>query len=381
MLKKIRYRLVFNRSRRLNRRGEGLVQIECQQDGRKVYFSTHTYVRPEHFRDGSVCGCDNAEGLNYALYKMVSEVELIELEYIKKGVGVTLPMLREAVRAHISPAAKLVDFGLEVVGQSDRKEMTKLNYKTLFNDLEKYRKGLLITDIDYSFIVKYDRWLSERVSHNTRVSRLRQLRALMNEAVRRDIIVGNPFDRFRIQQMVSKKGYVTLEQLHRLEELQLDSERDEKVRDAFLVGCYTGLRFSDVVTLKQEHIRDGWLTKKMVKTGFVVEIPVGRLFGGKFQKIIDRHGGDVSLLTRHLGGNNAVNKVLKRLLYDVGADTKLSFHSIRHTFATLLGQMGVDITTIQKLLGHQKLQTTQIYKETDRRTIEKDIARTCRNAA
>lgn len=42
MLQKIRYRLVFNRSGRLNSRGEGLIQIECAQALRKIYFSTHT---------------------------------------------------------------------------------------------------------------------------------------------------------------------------------------------------------------------------------------------------------------------------------------------------------------------------------------------------
>lgn len=49
------------------------------------------------------------------------------------------------------------------------------------------------------------------------------------------------------------------------------------------------------------------------------------------------------------------------------------FHSSRHTFATLLGQSGVQLTTIQKLLGHQKLQTTQIYSEVDRKAITNDL--------
>ena len=372
MLRKIRFRLVFNRSGVLNKRGEGLIQIECQQDGRKIYFSTHTYVRPEHFCDGSVCGTPNSEALNYALYMMVQEVERVELEYIRRGVPVTLPLLKDAVRSHVSPAAKLSDFGLEVIGQSDRHRLTKLNYKTLLNDLEKFRRGMLLTDIDYGVVVKYDRWLSERVGHNTRVSRLRLLRALLNEARKRDLITINPFDRFRIQQMVSKKGYVTSEQLRRLERMKLDS-REDMVRDAFLVGCYTGLRFSDVISLRQEHLRDGWLTKRMVKTGFMVEVPVGRLFEGRLLAIVEKYGGDIGRLTKELGSNQHVNKTLKQLLEDVGADTKLTFHSSRHTFATLLGQKGVEITTIQKLLGHQKLQTTQIYRETTREGIVREI--------
>ena len=63
MLTKIRYKLVFNRSRRLNKRGEGLVEIECTQNGRRIYFTTHTYAFPQNFANGSIIGVENADGL------------------------------------------------------------------------------------------------------------------------------------------------------------------------------------------------------------------------------------------------------------------------------------------------------------------------------
>ncbi len=373
MLRKIRYKLVYNRARRLNKRGEGLIEIECTQQKRRIYFTTHTYVKPENFAAGGVTGTPNAASLNYALCLMMQDVERVELEYIKKGVEVSLPMLREAVRSHISPAAKLRDFGLQVVEQSERKELTKLNYQTLLNNIEKFRKNALVSDVDYQFLVSYDKWLRESgIAHNTRISRLRLLRALLNEAIKRDIIQANPFDRFRIQQMVSKKGFLPPAQLRKLERLELKG-REEKVRDAFLIGCYTGMRFSDIVTLRNEHIKGGWLTKKMVKTGFMVELPISELFGGKMLELIARYNGNVERVTKALGSNAAVNKVLRQLLNSIGAESKITFHSSRHTFATLLGQSGVQLTTIQKLLGHQKLQTTQIYSEVDRKAITNDL--------
>ncbi len=373
MLNKISYKLVFNRSRRLNKRGEGLIQIECCQQKRRIYFTTHVYVKPENFKHGSVIETPNADSLNYVLYQMIQEVELVELEYIKKGVEVHLPMLREAVRSHISPAAKLADFGMQVVEQSERKNLTKLNYKTLLNNLERFRKGTLITDIDYQFIVAYDKWLRESgIAHNTRISRLRLLRALLNEARKRDIISNNPFDRYRIQQMVSKKGFLTIEQLHKLEKMPLKRYED-KVRDAFLIGCYTGLRFSDIVSLRNEHIAKGWLTKKMAKTGFIVEIPIAELFAGKMIQLIDKYDGNIERVTKALSNNSSVNKTLRNILDRLKVDQKITFHSSRHTFATHLGQSGVQMTTIQKLLGHQKLQTTQIYSEVDRKAITNDL--------
>ena len=372
MLTKIRYKLVYNRSHRLNRLGEGLVEIECSQAGRRIYFTTRTYVRPGQFCRGAIVNVPNAQGLNFALYKMIQDIEHVELEYIKRGVEVTLPILKEAVRAHISPAAKISEFGMQVVEQSDRKHLTKQNYQTLLNNMEKFRRGSLITDIDYQYIVSYDKWLRDSgIAHNTRISRLRLLRALLNEAKKRDIIGSNPFDRFRIQQMVSKKGYITMEQMRKLENLSLHGTED-LVRDAFLVGCYTGLRFSDITTLRDEHIVNGWLTRNMSKTGFMVDIPVSTLFDGKFLKIVEKYGS-ISKLAKALGSNCAVNRTLRNVLDRIGVDPKITFHSSRHTFATLLVQKHVPITTIQKLLGHQKVTTTQIYSEIDRRSIANDL--------
>lgn len=375
MIKKIRYRLVWNRSGSLNQRGEGLVQIEAEQQGRKAYFSTHTYLKPEQFARGCVVNTDLADALNYTLFTMIREVEAVELDYIKKGVEVTLPMLKEAVKAHLSPSAKLIDFGLEVINASERNEVTKKNYRTLFNNLERFRAGVRVTEIDYQYVVSYDRWLrSLNISHNTRISRLRLLRAVLNEAKNRDIISLNPFDRFRIQQMVSKKGYITKEQLHALEGMKLKGY-EEIVRDAFLVGCYTGLRFSDITALRQQHIKDGWLTIAMQKTKFTVDIPIGKLFDGKMMAMVEKYGGNIGRLTKKLGPNATVNKTLRGLLDAVGADAKITFHSSRHTFATLLGQQGVDITVVSKLLGHTKLQTTEIYREVNREGIDMALAK------
>ena len=99
IMTKIRYKLVFNRGGRLNQCGEGLVQIECTQNHRRIYFSTHTYLQPNQFSRCCVVNHELADNLNYALYKMMHEIENIELEYIKRGVVVTLPMLREAYRS------------------------------------------------------------------------------------------------------------------------------------------------------------------------------------------------------------------------------------------------------------------------------------------
>lgn len=79
-------------------------------------------MKPERYKDGFIIG-DNADGLNYAVYNTIMDIERIELDFIKKGTAVSLPMLKEAVRSNLSPAATLMAFGLEVIGQSDRADI------------------------------------------------------------------------------------------------------------------------------------------------------------------------------------------------------------------------------------------------------------------
>ena len=272
---KIRYRLVFNHARRLNKRGEGLIQIEIQQGARRRYISTHTYLPPENWKNGWVVGTPDDNARNFMLRRMMWEVEQVELEYIKKGMVVTLPALMEAVESNVSPSAKLRDFIEAMLISGERKDTTKQNYRTLANDIDRFRPNTYINDIDHQWVQAYERYLKDNnIAHNTRISRLRLLRAVVNEALSRDLMSQDPFRRIKLDHAEAKKGFVTMLQLKALEQLKLTG-KEEKCRDLFLVGCYTGLRFSDVKTLRQEHIiivgETTWLHKKTIKTAYTAD--------------------------------------------------------------------------------------------------------------
>lgn len=377
---KVRYRLVWNHARRLNKRGEGLVQIECQQGRRRRYVSTHTYLRPEYWQDGQVTGTADDAARNYALRRMMWEVELVELEFLKRGMHVALPAMIDAVRQNVNPAAKLRDFIEAMLQDGERKPSTVQNYRTMMNDIDRFRTNTYLNDIDPQWVQKYEQYLRDSgVKHNTRVSRLRLLRAVVNEAMRRDLISQDPYRRMKMEKMEAHRGHLTFQQLHRLERMPLTG-KDDLVRDLFLTGCYTGLRFSDIRTLRQEDIgQDGWLRKTMQKTGGEVEIPVDRLFQGKMMQIVRKYGGDIGRMTERMPTNSDANRTLKRLLREVKADGGLTFHSSRHTFATLLSKQGMPTASIQRLLGHSDLAMTMIYNEATaaegRREIEAGLRR------
>lgn len=374
MLSRIAYRPVFNRAARLNMSGKGLIEIECRQAGRRIYFSTNTYVECNQWEHGRVINHPLAEGLNNSILMSLLDIQKIELEYLKRGVYLSLPALKHAVREKIKPTATLVEFGNEIINGSERKQATISGYKTLFRNIEKFRAGVLVADIDYSFLVAYENWMRALgIAHNTRVGRLCFLRTIMNEAVRHKIIDTSPFTEYKIPPMTAREGFLTTAQLNKIERLELNG-KSAIIKDAFLFACYTGLRFSDLVTLRTEHINKQWIHKKMVKTGFMVDIPLTDIFQGKASAIIERYGSIERLVTK-IGCNSTANKRLREILQSIGITEHFTFHTARHTFATLLIQYGLAITTVQRLLGHQKIETTQIYGEITSKAITADIKR------
>ena len=80
-MKKIRYRLVYNRKKLLNNQGTALIQVEASLGKHKIYFGTRIYIRPEEWdrRTSSVIGHPNADDLNLWLYEFIVRLEELEL--------------------------------------------------------------------------------------------------------------------------------------------------------------------------------------------------------------------------------------------------------------------------------------------------------------
>ena len=149
------------------------------------------------------------------------------------------------------------------------------------------------------------------------------------------------------------------------------------VRDVFLFCCYTGLRFSDFIRLHPQHFSElngkAWLKIKTEKTGSYVQIPIYLIFEGKALKILN-HYSSIETFTQ-IGSNAYVNRKLAELQKKLYIKTKITFHVARHTCATLLCHQGVPITTVQKILGHSNLTTTQVYSEIMADTIVRDLSK------
>ena len=376
---KIKYRLVYNRKKQLNKQGTALVQVEALLNQRKVYFRTNLYLKPEHWnsRNAQVDNHPQAHDLNSMLFEFVLHLQAIELSLWKRGIPVTLSLLKDAIKKGKPINVTFPVFARIYVQESDRKRSTKENLMTTVTVLQEFRPGLDFKDITYTFLKEFEVHLKEKGnSVNTIAKHLRQLRTLVNEAINQGYIPSDayPFRKYKIKQEKGRKEFLTPDELKRLENLDVDKKL-RHVLDAFLFCCYTGLRYSDFCQLTPENIirvnGKRWLYFKSVKTGVEIRLPLHLLFEGKALAVLERY--DIVTDFAKIGPNSEANKYLAQLAAFARIRKHITYHTARHTCATLLVHQGVPITTVQKLLGHTSVRTTEVYSEVLSNTIIRDL--------
>lgn len=379
-MQKIRYRLVYNRKHKLNRQGTALVQIEAKLNQRNIYLTTNIYLQPVHWDKSTaqVINHPQAIELNAMLFEFVIHLQAIELEFWKRGIQPTLALLRDAVRKKAPASITFLAFARASIESSDKRPNTKENLLSTVTQLEQFRLGLDFADLTYTMVKDFESWLREQGKGvNTVAKHLRQLRTLINEAINDGYMPADayPFRKFKIRQEKGRHEFLTPDELRRLEAVQLADQRHRHVLDAFLFCCYTGLRYSDFSALKTPNLvlinRKRWLCLKMMKTNIEIKLPLALLFDGKALEVIDRYQSVEEMAA--IPSNCETNRLLAEIGKLSGVKKHFTFHTARHTCATLLVHHGVPITTVQKVLGHTSVKTTQIYSEVLSDTIVRDL--------
>ena len=186
-----------------------------------------------------------------------------------------------------------------------------------------------------------------------------RLSAALAEAVKMDIITANPCKKVKaIKAEESQRTYLTQDELKRL--ASTPYEKGERVTRAFLFSCLTGLRFSDVSKLQWAEVSEDFkrITFVQKKTSGLEYLDLSE----GATKILKERKKDEGLVFYDLPSKSAnTREQLNRWCMKAGINKKISFHTARHTFATMLLTLDVDLYTVSKLLGHKDIKTTQIY--------------------
>ena len=197
------------------------------------------------------------------------------------------------------------------------------------------------------------------LSRNSKLSYFNKLRACINQAYEDRIIPHNPIrgiDNFKPQE--GTRMYLTIDELRRMQEVECEYPR---IKDAFMFSCLTGLRRSDILKLRWGDVfQQGEFTRIIFRQKKTKEQEYLDITPQAAELMGERGKADEYVFT-DIHSPTCTNTAIQEWVLRAGIDKKISFHCGRHTFATLMLDIGTDIYTVSKLLGHRQLSTTQIY--------------------
>lgn len=227
-------------------------------------------------------------------------------------------------------------------------------------------KNINVREIDMDFCYRFAQYLIKEtyIKPSSAKTYMQKLHAILQEAVVMRYIDYNPMP--QISKLIPKipnkeKDYLSTEELEMLRKTECPHLI---TKFAFLFSCYTGLRISDIETLKWSDIQKKnnlyMLVKTQVKTSTEVRIPLGKqaleILGIVRDKKLSKGENIFIMYSR-----TTIAADLKAWAKSAGIDKHITFHVSRISFVTLSIAAGINIYVVSKLCGHSNVKTTQIY--------------------
>lgn len=338
--------------------------LDIYIDGQRTYEYLKLYLVPEKTKADKE---KNRETLQLA--EAIRAKRIVELQNNRFGFR---PLGGEKI--------KFFDF---FQAQADRrkKDGSVSNHEgwvTTLRHLKAYERNrsITLTQIDKSWIEGFKDYLDndaktyvfdnrkrkedpKPLAVNSKAGYFRKLRACMNAALRMGLISVSPFAGVTDYRSIDgTRNYLTIEELQQLISAECGCEI---VRRAFLFSCLTGLRRSDIhkLTWSEVHEQSGMvrLIFRQKKTGGQEYLDISE----QAASLMGERGKPTDKVFDNFLTETACNTHIRLWAARAGIEKHLSFHCARHTFAVMQLDLGTDLYTVSKLLGHREIKTTQIY--------------------
>jgi len=340
--------------------------------GERVRVNTKVAVDPANFDEvsGLIRGKSNdVKDQNLIVNQCRSRINQIEVKYRLKNVEIA----PEQFRNEYSHPSYDIDFlawmEAEIKLLKNQVGASRIiKYNTILNKLKEFRDPISFSEIDRFFIEDFRGWCKTKKGNDisTVSTNLNVIKVFTNRAKRKDLIEIDPFLDIRIGRAKPDRCYCSEEELNLLARMYKgDPEHPLKhhlvpVLRHFLFMSLTGLRISDFKDMTFDNIANGTLRLYPIKTRSkkkqMVKIPLCQ----QALRLILDEGNTVGRLF-HPCTEQRMNTNIKSIAAAAGIKKPLTNHSARHTFATLFIQKTSDVATLQRLLGHSRIEETMVY--------------------
>lgn len=322
---------------------------------------------------------ENARLINEYINQLRHKIFEKELELMEKGFLVTASLLKEAVNDKVEAVnsktlmqlfhdyqkVRLPLVGKTIVQDTYDDNALTGRYIQEFMQSELKRNDIYLHEVKIGFIQGFHSFMLgiKKNKQNTCAKHLKFLKQLMNIAVANGYIQFNVLATYKIEREQVDIDFLNYDELQRIINFSSPFQRLERARDSFLFGCFTGLAYIDIKTLRKEHIEtDGegriWIKKKRQKTGVLSCIPLLPMAKLLLEKYKDWPGE----MIMPIQDCTDVNNYLKDIAILCGINKHITFHTSRHTFAsTVTLANNISLEVIAKMMGHTNTRMTSRY--------------------
>jgi len=272
------------------------------------------------------------------------------------------------------PVVSLLEYARGYYAASGVKEKTRDCYRLMCRHLEAYGDKAM-DEVTTEYLQGF---VSHLQGHGLQVGTVRlyfqKLTCVLHEAYRDGLFDDRVLQRVRLPRRERRKrSFLTEAELGRLSRTPLGGDSGN-IQDMFMFSCLTGLRFGDVERLSWRDVRhigrETVLEYRQQKTGVCERLP---LCPAAEEILKGRKRRDGLVFTRET--NQRANAVIKRWCRAARIKKTVTYHTSRHTFCVLLLTKGVPIYTVQRLMGHSDIATTNIYADLLNRTKAKAVCK------
>ncbi len=265
----------------------------------------------------------------------------------------------------------------------DKAERTIKGYVTVKNFLFRFQEStryyLTWDKLNVLFIDKLKKYtfLTEKKQTGYYAKILRVLSTFLHWAEERNYYKGDIYDKLKAIEPEKEVIFLSLDELFTLLNYDFRNDRLNRVRDLYCFASFTGLRYSDIISLRQEHIQGKILTKTQKKTGQINSIPLNDyaleilkhyhsnekpLQGMAIQNLNDYIKECCEIIAKTQSSSGGFNRlVIKKTV--IGSETTeeslplykaITFHTARKTFITNSIMLGVNIKALQDMGAPKK---------------------------
>ncbi|RMZ60370.1 site-specific integrase [Chryseobacterium nematophagum] len=253
---------------------------------------------------------------------------------------------------------------------------------------------LLFSEITPAFLEKFEVFMRARGNQDGGIAfKMKELRAVFNQAIKRKLINRDlyPFDNYKISKLKPKKNKraLTVDDFKKIRDVDLSKRPDLiEAYHYFMFSFYTcGMNFVDMMKLRWTDIQDGriYYTRSKTKGQFSIEVmdkaeeilnfykAQNRLTPYVFPILLKEDLSPHQVANRKHKVLRRYNKKLKQISELTGVEKHLTSYVSRHSFATILKQIGTSTDIISELMGHSDVQITATYlKEFDTDVLDQE---------